>query len=253
MTRNKKPLVQFTDEELLLFGAEHPIVDAPYLGRLDDSHRQVAIEVALRSLCSHGAVAVNGGTGMELPESVVTMLQVRSCARSALVINKSVADVGVLRYHHFGEQQVVIEDVTDAGAHQFRLVEPADVPDEIDAFCTIEGAADGHGDSVSLSAETIESGQLSPELWGEGVAQLQATVWRADPGASRGLLVLGFLLGTAGSWSSRRVIDPLDENHAEAVVLAPVNVADIGERMVDELLGPAVEGSTGDGWHLMRA
>lgn len=243
---------QFTDEELLLFGAEHPIVDAPYLSRLDDTHRQVAIEVAFRSLCSHGAVAVNDGTGMELPESVVTMLQIRSCATAALVINKSIADVGVLRYHHFGADQILLEDVTDAGAHQFRLVEPADLQAEIEAFCTVAGAADGHGGPVPLSADSVESGQLTSDLWGEGIAQLQATLWRADHGEGDGLLVLGFLLGTAGSWSSRRLVDPLRSHGDEEVVLDPVRVVDIGERMLVDLLGAGAEGTATDEWHLMR-
>lgn len=251
MSRSSESLIQFTDEELLLFGAEHPIVDAPYLSRLDATHRKVALEVALRSLCAHGAVVVNDGAGMELPQSVVTMLQVRSCAKSTLVINKSDAESSVLRYHHFDTDHVLVEDVTDVGAHQFHFIDHADVATEIEAFCMVDGAADGEGEPVKLAADRFDSGELSPELWGDGVAQMNATVWRAD-GGGPALLVLGFLLGSAGSWSSSRVVNPL-ESDDRLVEVRPVKVKEIGRHIFDALLGSEVEGPVPDEWHLMRA
>ncbi|GGB39963.1 hypothetical protein GCM10011492_33470 [Flexivirga endophytica] len=246
-----KLLVQFTDEELALFGAEHPVVDAPYLSGLDEAQRQLAVQVAYRSLCSHGAVAVNGGTGMELPESVVTMLQVRSSAKVALLISKSTGDIGVLRYHHFGADVVVIEDVTDDGAHQFRLISHDELPDEIDAFCAVDGAADGHGASLTLTADSFASGRLARDLWGEGVAQFDATVWRATSDGSDGQLLLGFLLGTSGSWSSRRVLAPL-EGGEQLVQVEPVQARQVGDLIIKELLSEEGTDLIPDEWHLMR-
>lgn len=244
-------LVRFTDEELLLLSADHPIVDAPYLSGLDEAQRRLAAQVAYRSLCAHGAVAVDGGKGMELPESVVTMLQVRGSARSALLISKATAEVGVLRYHHLGTDMVVIEDVTDDGIHEFRLVEAERLPDEVDAFCTVHGVADGHGEPVSLTVASFTAGDLAQELWGDGVAQFDATVWRAVPDPSREQLLLGVLLGTDGSWSSRRSLVSQEEGD-RIIEMRPTEAAGVGDYILGELLGVEGEGVQSDEWHLMR-
>lgn len=251
MRRLAPLLVRFTDEELLLFSADHPIVDAPYLSRLDAAQRQLATQVAFRSLCAHGAVAIDGGRGMELPEDVVTMLQVRSCARSALLISKATADIGVLRYHHLGEQVVVIEDVTDDGMHEFRLVDPERLPDEVDAFCTVEGVADGRGDPVSLTVSSFAAGDLARDLWGDGVAQFDATVWRAGQVPAGEQILLGVLLGTDGSWTSRRTMVS-QEPGDRMIEMRPAKAAAVGDYILDELLGREGDGVTAGEWHLMR-
>ncbi|GAB3496060.1 hypothetical protein [Flexivirga lutea] len=251
MRRATQPLVRFTDEELALFGAEHPVVDMPYLGGLDERERQLALQVAYRSLCSHGAVAVDGGSGMELPEDVVTMLQVRECSTATLLISKATADLGVLRYHHLGTEVVVLEDVSDGGAHEFRLISPDALPGEVHAFCTIDGARDGEGAPVTISSTALQAGGLAPELWGEGIAQLDATVWRATVDRPGEQVLLGFLLGTGGSWSHRRTAMP-DEDPARQLQLQPARVSSVGARIMREFLG---EGQipASDEWHLMRA
>lgn len=252
MRRRLAPLlVRFTDEELLLFSATHPVVDAPYLTGLDEGQRRLAVQVAYRSLCAHGAVAVDGGEGMELPETIVAMLQVRASARSVLLISKATADVGVLRYHHLGSDIVVLEDVTDDGMHEFRLTDPEKLPDEVDAFCAVEGVADGHGDPVMLTVGSFTAGDLAQELWGEGVAQFDATVWRAAPDATHQQVLLGVLLGTAGSWSSRRSLVP-DEGDDRVIEMQPARVAGVGDFIVDELLGTHGSEMKPDTWHLMR-
>lgn len=252
MRRLAPLLVRFTDEELLLFSAHHPVVDAPYLSGLDEAQRQVAVQVAYRSLCAHGAVAVNGGSGMELPESVVTMLQVRASARSALLISKATAEIGVLRYHHLGSDVVVIEDVTDDGMHEFRLTEPEKLPDEVDAFCTVDGVADGHGDPVTLTVASFTAGDLAQDLWGEGVAQFDATVWRATRDPDHDQVLLGILLGTAGSWASRRLLVP-QEAGDRLIEMRPARATGVGEYILEELLGARGEDGRTDQWHLMRA
>lgn len=251
MTRLAPLVVRFTDEELLLFSADHPAVDAPYLSGLDETQRQLAAQVAYRSLCAHGAVAVDGGKGMELPESVVTTLQVRACAASALLISKTTARIGVLRYHHLGKDVVVIEDVTGDGIHEFRLTEPEQLPDEVHAFCAVEGAADGHGEPVTLAAESFAAGDLARELWGQGVAQFDATVWRAKPDPGRGRVLLGVLLGTAGSWCSRRVLVPGDEGGDSLIEMQPARVTEVGDYILGELLGAQGDDATSNGWPLM--
>ncbi|MFC6707743.1 hypothetical protein [Flexivirga alba] len=252
MRRLAPLLVRFTDEELMLFSADHPVVDAPYLSGLDETQRELAAQIAYRSLCAHGAVAVDGGKGMELPESVVTMLQVRASATSALLISKATAEVGVLRYHHLGRDVVVIEDVTDDGIHEFRLIEPEKLPDEVDAFCTVQGAADGQGEPVTLTVEAFAAGDLARELWGEGVAQFDATVWRAAPDPARGQVLLGVLLGTDGSWSSRRLLVP-NEGGDSLIEMQPARAAEVGDFILGELLGAEGGDVTSDTWHLMRA
>lgn len=253
MRRRLAPLlVRFTDEELMLFSADHPVVDAPYLSGLDEAQRRLAAQIAYRSLCAHGVVAVDGGKGMELPESVVTMLQVRSSARSALLISKATAEVGVLRYHHLGSDVVVIEDVTDDGIHDFRLIEPEKLPDEVDAFCTVEGAADGNGEPVTLTVASFAAGDLAQDLWGKGVAQFDATVWRAVPDPARHQVLLGVLLGTVGSWSSRRLLVPR-EGGDRLIEMQPAQAAGVGDYILRELLGAEGGGATSEEWHLMRA
>jgi hypothetical protein len=251
MRRLAPLLVRFTDEELLLFSADHPIVDAPYLSGFDDAQRRQAAQVAYRSLCARGAISVDNGHGMELPESVVTMLQVRGSARSALLISKATAEVGLLRYHHLGKDLVVIEDVTDDGMHEFRLVEPDRLPDEVDAFCAVDGAADGHGDPVSLTVASFAAGDLARDLWGDGVAQFDATVWRATPDPARDQVLIGVLLGTDGSWSSRRSLVP-QEDSGRIIEMRPTKAAEVGDYILRELLSTEGEGVKSDEWHLMR-
>lgn len=251
MKRLASLLVRFTDEELLLFDAVHPVVDAPYLSGLDDKQRHLAVQIAYRSLCSHGAIAVDGGTGMELPETVVTMLQVRASATSTLLISKTTPGVGVLRYHHLGAEVVVIEDVTDDGMHEFRLIDPDTLSEEVDAFCTVEGAADGRGEPVTLTVASFAAGELARDLWGEGVAQFDATVWRAVPDDTREQLLLGILLGTVGSWSSRRVLVP-EESADRLIELHPAGALQVGDYILRELLGVEGSDAESDAWHLMR-
>ncbi len=252
MRRLAPLLVRFTDEELALFSADHPVVDAPYLSGLDETQRQLAVQIAYRSLCAHGVVAVNGGLGMELPESVVTMLQVRASATSALLISKTTAEIGVLRYHHLGTDVVVIEDVTDDGMHEFRLIEPEKLPDEVDAFCTVQGVADGRGEPAKLTVASFAAGDLAREMWGEGVAQFDATVWRATPDPARGQVLLGVLLGTNGSWSSRRSLVP-NEPGDRLIEMQPARVAEVGDFILEELLGAEGRDVTSEEWHLMKA
>lgn len=248
MTRVSRPLVQFTDEELLLLGAEHPVVDTPYLSSLEPEQRQLAAQVAYRSLCSHGAIAVDGGAGMELPESFVTMLQLRSGATSILVVSKATIDAGIMRYHHLGGDTVVLEDVSDAGAHEFRLIPRADLAESLRSFCCVEGAADGSGDVVRFTEASFNSGDCAADVWGEGVAQFDATVWRAARGGGDAIPVLGFLLGTSGSWRVHRLLSVEDE--PATVELCPIGADDVADTILVALLGGEGDGV---GWHLMKA
>lgn len=247
--REIPPLVQFTDEELMLLGADHPVVDTPYLSSLEPAHRELATQVAYRSLCSHGAIAVDGGVGLELPESYVTMLQLRAGATSILVVSKATADTGVMRYHHLGADTVVLEDVSDAGAHVFRLVPRADLERSLRAFCAVAGAADGSGEPVVLTQQSFTAGDAAAQLWGDGLAQFDATVWRADGDGS--VPVLGYLAGTAGSWSVQR--RPAGDEAVPAVQLEPIRVSSIADRILAGFVDGEGEDPQHPEWHLMRA
>ncbi|MBB2890867.1 hypothetical protein [Flexivirga oryzae] len=247
--REIAPLVQFTDEELLLLGAEHPAVDTPYLSSLEPAHRQLAAQVAYRSLCSHGAIAVDGGVGLELPESYVTMLRLRAGASSILVVSKATVDAGLMRYHHLGADTIVLEDVSDAGAHLFRLAPRADLRRSLRAFCSVPGAADGSGETITLTEASFTAGASGAQLWGDGLAQFDATVWRA--GGAGAAPVLGHLAGTHGSWSVHRPATP--QQQVATVELRPIRV----DSIADSILGTFVDDEGDDPerpeWHLMRA
>lgn len=245
------PLVQFTDEELLLLGADHPVVDTPYLSSLQPAQRALAAQVAYRSLCSHGAVAVDGGAGMELPESYVTMLRLRAAATSVLVVSKATVDAGIMRYHHLGDDTVVLEDVSDAGAHEFRLVDHRNLVDALRSFCTVDGAADGAGEPVLLRERSFAGGDSAAELWGDGVAQFDATVWRAAASSHRPAPVLGFLLGSSASWHVHRVAGPGQDDGT--VELTPIRATDVAEAIARTLLIEEDTEEPPHGWHLMRA
>ena len=225
----------------MLLGATHPLVDSPYLSTLDEGQRAIAARVAYRSLCAHGAVSINGG---ELPDALVTVLEVRESARQVLLVSKSTADVGVLRYHHFGTSEVVIEDVSDDGIHDFHVMTEADVLPELEAFCRVAPSVDAPGGSLSLAGHVASPGELSAGesgdglASGDGIARLDATVWRAaaaDPGNPK---VLHFLLGTAGSWCSR---GSLESDVGSGTELRPIAASEVCEVIERELLDDAGE------------
>lgn len=247
--RQTPALVQFTDEELLLLGADHPAVDMPYLSPLDPAQREFAAQIAYRSLCSHGAIAVDGGTGLELPESYVRMLRLRADASSVLVVSKATVDTGVMRYHHLGADTIVLEDVSDAGAHVFRLLPRAELAASVRRFCTVDGAADGAGEPVALTEASFAAGECAAQLWGVGLAQFDATVWRAD--GTAGIPVVGYLAGSAGSWSIRR--GATTDQAAPAVELAPIRASSIADSILGALVGGEGDGPEHAGWPLMRA
>jgi len=247
--RDIPPLVQFTDEELLLLGADHPVVDLPYLGTMDPAQRELAAQVAYRSLCSHGAIAVDGGTGLELPESYVTMLRLRADATSVLVVSRATVDAGVMRYHHLGADTVVLEDVSDAGAHVFRMIARAEVDRALQEFCAVPDAADGAGEPVVVTQQSFRAGESAARLWGRAVAQFDATVWRADGAAE--VPVLGYLAGTAGSWCVRP--SATAEQGAPMVHLAPIRADSIADSILAALVRLELRGPDRGEWHLMRA
>jgi hypothetical protein len=238
MRGSSAPDVRFTDEELMLLSAGHPLVDTPYLSTLDEAQRTVATEVAYRSLCSHGAVAINGGAGMELPETVVTVLQMRASARQILLVSKSTADVEVLRYHHFGSDSVVLEDVSDDGIHDFRVIREDDLHPELEAFCTVVGSVDARGEPITLTEGSFRPRESVSDVWGEGVAQFDATIWRAGAADPGNPLVIGFVLGTTGSWCSQR---SLQSESGSGVELLPIAASQVSDVIVRELLDPPVD------------
>ena len=250
MRAEAEPLVQFTDEELLLLGAQHPVVDSPYLNTLPPQQRELAAQVAYRSLCSHGAVAVDGGAGMELPESYVTLLQLRAAADSALVVSKATPERGVMRYHHLGGDTVVLEDVSDAGAHEFRLIPRTSVAESLRLFCHVDGAADGHGGPVTLTQASFVDGEAATELWGTGLAQFDATVWRRRPDTAEPAPLLGFLLGSRGSWGVQRGQAIGD---AATVRLTPLPADAVGDTILTGLLDGEGSAPAPPECHLMGA
>lgn len=214
----------------MLLGATHPLVGSPYLSTLDEQQRAIAARVAYRSLCAHGAVSINGG---ELPDALVTVLEVRENARQVLLVSKSTADVGVLRYYHFGPGEVVIEDVSDDGIHDFTVIREDEVLPELEAFCTVAGSADTPGEPATLAPGSFRVAQSAAR--GAGIARLDATVWRADSADPGNPPVLGFLLGTAGSWCSQRALQA-DPRPDAATELRPIAASQVGELIARELL-----------------
>ncbi|WP_265447498.1 hypothetical protein [Flexivirga meconopsidis] len=217
------PLVRLTDEELVLMGATHPAVAAPFLDGLDPAGRQLAAQVAYRSLCAHGLEPTADGAALVVPDGVVSMMQVRAAAGEVLFVSRTTSHGQVVRYHHFGDQIVVLEDVAADGVHDFALVDRARLTDALRTFVSADGAIDGTGEPVVIAPDDLSAGRVDDARWGEIVVHLDATVWRADPRAGTDPpVLLGFLLGTAGSWCSRNVMgDPAP------VELHPVRVSEV--------------------------
>lgn len=248
--------VTFTDEELLLLGAEHPVVDMPYLGTLDARGRQVAVQVAHRSLCCHGAVPVDHGPGVEVPESIVTLLRARTTAEAILIVGRATPTEGVLRYHHLGPHEVVVEDVTDAGTHTFRWIDRSEVAAELSDFCATGGAVAGCGDPLTVTEAEFVAGEPADRLWGDGIVQFHATVWRPGPsleddesGASVAGAAVVFVLGSRGSWQGRRGGTPQVPN----IDLQPIEPSTVAATILRELLPDTQPVESADEWPLMRA
>lgn len=230
--------VRFTDEELLLLGAEHPVVDMPFVCTLDAEGRQLAAQVAYRSLCCHGAVPAGHGSGLEVPEAVVDLLRARATAATVLVVGRATPTAGVLRYHHVGSHGVVVEDVTDDGTHAFRQFEHGDLAADLRDFCATRGVVEGRGEPIALTEEAFVAGEHGGRLWGEGIAQFNATVWRCGPSAEgepdavRSGASIVFVLGTRGSWWGHRG----DTADGPAVELTPIAPSSVSSVILRELL-----------------
>ncbi|WP_246242445.1 hypothetical protein [Flexivirga aerilata] len=218
------PLVRLTDEELVLMGASHPAVAAPFLDGLDPAGRQVATQVAYRSLCAHGLEPTADGTALVVPEGVVSMMQVRAAARAVLFVSRTTPDGQLVRYHHVGDQIVVLEDVAGDGVHDFALVDHDGLSAALREFVAADGAADGAGPPVVITADALAAGEIDEAPWGEVVAQLDVTVWRPHTCDDDGPpVLLGFLLGRRGSWCSRNVAG--DKAPIELHPVRPAEVA----------------------------
>lgn len=228
MTATHVPLVRLTDEELLLMNAAHPAVATPYLDGLDAGEQRTAVDVAFRALRAHGLQTSTDGAGLVLPEEVVSMLQVRESAATILFVSKVTRDGQVVRYHHLGTGTMVVEDVDEQGIHDFSVLRASDVSASLGAWIDTAGAADGHGDAITLDATPPADGQAGSQgPWGEVVAQIDATVWRStvEKGCESTELV-GFVLGDRGSWMSRTVA-----GQAGPARLQPVRTEQVAEQI----------------------
>ena len=239
------PLLRLTDEELLVMNALHPAVTTPYLDEVPQEQHRLVAQTAYRSLRAHGVERTDDGAGLVLPEAVVSMLQVRAAAGQVLVISHSrPSGVGV-RYHHIGAEIVVLEDVSTDGDHDFALVDRAGLRAGIGEFVadlladpapsTVSLApprpVDGSGPPVCLSPAALAEGAVDESRWGQVLLQLDTTCWSAtceDPPT-----LLGFLLGSAGTWCSRNVVGDVGD-----VVLRPAKVAEVATAIAASVDGP---------------
>ncbi|TWE12245.1 hypothetical protein [Rudaeicoccus suwonensis] len=228
MTAPLAPLVRLTDEELLLMNAAHPAVATPYLDGLDAGEQRTAVDVAFRALRAHGLQTSTDGAGLVLPEEVVSMLQVRESATTIVFVSKVTRGGQIVRYHHLGTDTMVVEDVDEQGVHDFSVLRADDLTASLNAWLASEGAVDGQGGTIAVGVAAA-AGDLADaqDPWGEVVAQIDATVWRSSRETScpPGELI-GFVLGTRGSWMSRTRV-----GRSVPVQLEPVRVTQVAEHI----------------------
>ncbi|KNX37546.1 hypothetical protein [Luteipulveratus halotolerans] len=204
-------LAQLTDEELVLMGAEHPVVVLPHYEQLSPAAQEVAVRTAHRSLLAHGVELGPDGRSLMMPQEISDLLDVRAGAEWVLVVRRVETverdgePVGVATelYAHAVAEFVLLEQVSGDGVHEFVALDRRSLPTVLAERLRADGTRDGAGAPIRLDLEAIAHGHGDVDLTQIGplVLQVDATVWRRGP--QNAPVLLGLMLGSQGSWATR--------------------------------------------------
>ena len=239
-------LAHLTDEELVLMGAEHPVVVLPHHEQLSPAAQEVAVRTAHRSLLAHGVELGPDGRSLMMPQEISDLLDVRAGAEWVLVVRRvetverdgEAVGVATELYAHVVGEFVLVEEVTGDGVHQFFALDRPSLHGVLTARLTVDGVRDGTGAPVSLDLQAIAHGHGDVDLTqiGPVLLQVDATVWRRGPQSAP--VLLGLMLGLQGSWTTRA-----EFGSQGPVELQPV-AADSGADLVVDLLDRATGART---------
>ncbi|AKU16443.1 hypothetical protein [Luteipulveratus mongoliensis] len=244
-------LARLTDEELVLLGAEHPIVVLPHYEELPPASQDVAVRTAHRSLLARGVEVADDGRALRVPQEVSDLLDVRGGAEWVLVVRRRVTvrddswpsgdggpggaaptrEVETQLYGHLVDDFVLLEEVDATGQHEFHALDVPALDDVLRGHLEHPDVVDGVGSTITLDLEGIAHGEgdVHLEQLGRVTVQVDATLWRRGPQPAP--VLLGLMLGPDGCWASRAVYGAKGP-----VVLEPVPVSALGE-LVTSLLG----------------
>lgn len=232
-------LDRLSDEELVLLGAEHPLVHLPHHARLAAAEQARAVVGALRGLRARGHEVDSDRRTIALPQYLGDLLDLRSSAGCVLMVQVLVPgpddrEPGIACQHYafIVDDFVLLEDVSDDGLHDFWGLDRADLAAALQERSTVAGARDGVGSPLEVDLPRIAAGgsRAGVDRLGRPLAQIDATVWRAPATPEPPLQAI--VLGDAGSYVSVATAG------AEGpVTLTPIAVSGVGEEVV-ALLGP---------------
>ncbi|BDZ58610.1 hypothetical protein [Barrientosiimonas endolithica] len=244
LLRQPVHLTRLTDEELVLLGGTHPLVQLPHHDRLDETEQTQSLRAALRGLRSRGLDLADDGRSVEVPQHLADLLDVRSGARQVLLVQ-------VLRppgpgrpepwasdhYAYVVDDFVLLEDVVVEGLHEFWALDLDGLAAALQDRLPDVGAADGTGPPVEADLPAVAAGADTTlaSLLGTPLLQVDAAVWHA-PGTSDPEL-LAVLLGDRGSCAAAAVAGATGPTELE-----PLPVAGVGERVVALLAAGTMPG-----------
>ncbi|GAB48781.1 hypothetical protein [Mobilicoccus pelagius] len=165
-------VIDLTDEELL--GLDGPtseqVAPLPWIGPRSDAETELAAEVGLRGLLTHGHVDADGG-GLDLPDGLSDVLDLRHDARAIVYADhstRSAQETRILYVHDeasndaagceaTGGDTVLVETVDGAGVHRFAIGDLRGATADLTQWC-VPHRHEGEG--------RIEGDGLPPELAG---------------------------------------------------------------------------------------
>ncbi|XAS75811.1 hypothetical protein V3G39_14310 [Dermatophilaceae bacterium Sec6.4] len=169
------PLFRLTDEELDLLSAAAE-VDTPYLDRLDANGREVAVNVAYRSLCAHGVCEAQGG-GLLVPDELVQLLQVRSGCERRYRVELHIDGSRSVRHVYEAGGTAVCEDISSDGLHDFDVVPASRTALLVAAALAPVFSPASHGETVPTGCRFAGDLRLlaEPAPWGVVLATADVT------------------------------------------------------------------------------
>lgn len=232
-------LDRLSDEELVLLGAEHALIQLSHHQRLSTAQQDLAVISAMRGFRARGYDVDPDARTIALPEHLCDVLDLRASAPCVLMVQVVVpvpgetAGMACQHYAFVEDDFVLLEDVTGDGLHDFWALELPELAAGIqDRVPLMEGAADGAGGPLNVDLMAVAAGesQVTVDCLGQPLAQIDATVWcaPATPEPPLQAIVIGDR-GTYVSVATAGVEGP--------VTLQPIQVSGVGEEVV-RLLNP---------------
>lgn len=216
-------LPTLTDEEIVaLDGLERSQAAAtPWLDQ-HGGQKELACNVALRSLLSKGLAFPLAGSGGSAPsgllatDEITGILTLRRLGERVVTaeLTKDQDRVWLYGYIHAG--QVLEELVDTAGAHSFTVVDRQDFPDRIMTLANAANAASADGEAVSLTAEAFE--KYAGEKLKDALGVTTITAVSLDPATFR-----NYALYTQGE--QLHGMTAREDNGKPLLELAPVSRA----------------------------